>query len=154
MADTRRQQIIDAIDTQLKTIKKNTYNTDLGNKIKWQKDTSKNPIQEGESQVLVVEISDGEMEFTAAQAEMHTLILIMKCSAHWDLDIQDKMRADVVKAMNNSGDWTWGALADHTVHTGSNLFDEEHGEYKYLGVELEYTIEYQTAVGDPYNLPS
>lgn len=154
MADSIRQQIIDVINTQLQTIKKTTYETDLGSRIKWQKDTANNPIQESESEVLIVEVLDGEMEAIAFNSEMHELILTLRASAHWDLDIQDKMRSDIIKAMYNGGDHTWGSLADDTRHTGTGLFEEVHGEYKFLGVELEYTIQYQTANGDPYNLPS
>lgn len=154
MPDTRRQQIIAAVDTQLKTIKKNTYNTDLGNRVKWQKDTSKNPVQEQESQTIVIEVADGEIEYIAFNAEMHEILLSIKAVAHEDIDIQDKMRADIIKAMYNSGDCAWSGLADDTRQTGLVEFDEEHGEYKFLGVELEFTIQYQTAAGDPYNLPT
>ena len=154
MPKTRRQQIIDAVNTQLQTIKKNTYNTNLGERVKFQKDTSKNPVQEQESQTIVVDLADGEIERIAFNAEMHEIIFSFKALAQEDIDIQDKMRADIIQAMHNSGDCTWSGLADDTNQTGGGEFDEEHGEYKFLGIELEFTIEYQTAKGDPYNLPT
>ena len=155
MADTRRQKIINAVTTQLQTIKKaNSYETDLGLRVKFQKDTANNPLQAGESPCLIVELADAEMEPIAFAAEMHGLELTLKGSSKIDTNIQDKMRADIILAMHNNNDHTWGSLADDTRHVDTGEFDEEHGEFKYLGVEINYLIEYQTANGDPYNLPS
>ena len=154
MADSIRQQIINAIDTQLQTIKKNTYETDLGLRVFWQRDTNLNPIQDGESPCLVVEVSDDEYEPIAYRAEMHKLILSFKALSLPDTNIQDRMRSDIIISMYNSNDHTWSSLADDTIHTGTGEFEEIHAENKFLGVELEYTIEYQTANGDPYNFPS
>ena len=154
MADSRRQQIIDAINTQLKTIKPTTYETAIGLNVFWDRDTDKNPIQESESPCLIVETSDEEMEQHATKAELHGLVLKIKGLSLPGTNIKDKMRSDIIKCLDNSGDETWSTLADDSRTAGNGEYDETHNERKFQGVELEFTINYQTANGDPYKLPS
>ena len=126
----------------------------MGLNVFWDRDTDKNPIAQSESPCLIIETSDEEMVPIAFQSEMHGLRLKIKGLSLPGTDIKDKMRSDIIKCMNNSGDETWSALADDTRHTGTGEYDETHNERKFQGVELEYTIDYQTEIGDPYNLPS
>ena len=160
MAISRRQQIIAAVNTQLKTIKiDDGYKTDLGLNVFWDRDTDNKPLEEKEYPCIVVEVADAEMDPIAFQAEMHGLILTLKCyslpTKQTGLDpIKDGLRSDVIQAMYKSGDHIWGGLADDTRHTGETSYEETHNKRKVHGVELEYTIDYQTAIGDPYNLPS
>lgn len=160
MAISRRQAIINAVNAQLKTIVSDgAYETNLGHQVHWDRDTDKKPVSEAESPCLIVMVSDLPMDPIAFQAEYHGLVLTFKClslsTKKTGLDpIKDQMRSDIIKAMYKSGDHTWGGLADDTRHTNEASYDETHDKRKFHGVELEFTIDYQTAWGDPYNLPT
>ena len=151
MPDTRRQRIINAIETQLKTIDTPIYETKLGDNVFIDRDKAPDST---ECPCIIVDQEDEEPVMIAFQAEMHALILTMTAHSVTSPDIKDKMRADIIKAMDNSDDETWGGLADDTLPFEDQTQSVEHEERKIETVVLSWRIEYQTAKNDPYNLPS
>ena len=151
MADTRRQQILDVIETQLKTIDTPIYETKLGDNVFIDRDKAP---EDSECPCIIVDQEDEELVPIAFHAEMHALILTMTAHSITSSNIKDKMRADIIVAMNNSGDETWGALADDTRIFEGQEQEVKHEDRKIETVIIAFRIEYQTAINDPYNLPS
>ena len=150
MADSIRQQIIDAIETQLGTIlTTNGYETNLGSNIfVWK------PEPFAATEVPGADIQDQE-ETTdlAAQLHEHLLTIAVKVVGSGATIENDtrKYIADVIKAVGV--DVTWGALAQDTAPTGIDLIDVAIDDAVRMGVQLNFIIQYTTVPFDPYTNP-
>src|SRR4030067_3246140 len=112
MADSIRQQIINAVDTRLKTIKIiNGYETDAGLNVFHYKE---NPFEQ--DKFLCIEYRDVNdyPEDLSFGLFLHTITLEIRAYAN-GITIDKtarKLKADIEKAINT--DLTWGGLAEDT----------------------------------------
>ncbi len=141
MANTR-QSIIDAIDTQLKTILiANGYDTDLGSNVfEWRQV----PLQESELPALIYRDVTSEIEIIVLDRHTHILNLEVEVKTQpgsTSGSLARKMIADVIKAIGV--DHTWGALAIKTDPVSSEIVFEQH-EKIITGAIINFEITYRT----------
>jgi hypothetical protein len=147
MADTIRQQIIDAIDTQLKTILvSNGYYTDLGLTVQEWDLTPLDPDNETE-RLEYRDEEESRLDLTVGEQTMGLPLAIRVLTAG-DTSVRDirEMLADVAKAMYE--DPTWGALASDTNQEGLATLDKAEAADQASGVEVRFLIEYTVARGE------
>ena len=150
MADSIRQQIIDAIETQLGTIlTTNGYETNLGSNIfVWK------PEPFAATEVPGADIQDQEETIDlAVWLHEHSLTLAVKVVGSGTTVTADlrKYIADVTKAVGV--DLTWGSLAQDTAFSGTDLIEVEVNDKVRMGVQMNFTVQYNTAPFDPYPSP-
>ena len=148
MADTIRQQIITAVDTQLKTISvANGYRTALGATVQ---EWDLTPLSAANETTGRLEYRDGgedRLDLTVGEQTMG-LPLVIRVLTPGSTSMADirKMLADVAKAMYE--DPTFGGLADDTNQEGPATLDKGEEADEAAGVEILYRIEYTVARGD------
>lgn len=150
MADSLRQQIINAVDTRLKTIKiANGYETDLGLNVNRWKTI---PVSSDKEYELIYRdpIEDVTAENIAIGRHEHTLHMeieiITKADSISDNQVR-KMIADIEKAIKV--DETWGVLAQRTIPE-SNEINVLQSEKIIGGVIFRFAIIFRTNKWDSY----
>jgi len=151
MADSIRQDIIDAIKTQLATIKTTAgYETNIGNHVfEWKCDNWE------ENQTPGVSIYDKEEEVGVVELSRHDLRLnvsIIACVTEGTTTSANcrKALADIVKMVGLNK--RWGGLAYSTFWRGStmNVLQDETTKGE---VEVRLEIRYRLGQFDPYTNP-
>jgi hypothetical protein len=153
MADSIRQQIMDKLDAQLKTITvRNLYEHDLGDNVFAWRDTENNPLQTSELPGLVYKDVTEERESHSFAADLHTLTVEMGVYFSGD-DGPETMRslqADLVKAISAKS--TWDGLAMDSLLQNNNI-EIEQKENKVMAMSIPLTIIFRTASDDDYTSP-
>ncbi len=148
MADTIRQQIIDAIDERFKLIKVvNGYETNLGNSVYQWKAVS----YEG-ADLPLIEYRDisNESGIGPNPTHDHRLTIeaeIVVAAGNTTAAQIRKMIADVKKAIGT--DLRWGGLAITTEPISDSMVIEQN-EKIIGGVKINFTIIYRTMAWDEY----
>jgi len=152
MATNKRQQIVTAIDTRLKTIlTANGYETSVGASVVW---WAMSPIdQDLLPQILVKDteriLRNDELGIGQHQHILNIAVEIMlKPTYTAAASTMRQVIADLYKCIGV--DVTWGGLAEDTslpVETGLRI--EQH-EYCLVGVGYNFDVEYITSPWDPY----
>lgn len=159
MGTSRREQILVAMETQLKTIEAgkpagkspNTYTYTIPSVQRWE--------QKGQSQaerpfIVIVPSTEEKLEDTFAQTEC-TLIIDLQVWATHDYDNMSTIAtdtyingllSDVEKAL--TADRSWGGLADETHITGNAMFEDDTGQM-FAGVIIEVEVKYKHRTDDP-----
>lgn len=152
MADSKRQQIMNAIKTRLQSISvANGYETDLGNCIyEWKLSVYQSTELPGADLRDTTETVVNTIELH--QHDMTVDVKILGNTTSLAADIRKRL-ADVVKAVKT--DLTWGGLAENTVIIGEDLIEAEisiagTGTVKVNGASARFTVSYITALFDPY----
>jgi len=149
MADSIRQSIIDAIDTQIQTILiSNAYETDAGLKVFWHKKTA---MQQADCPGITLEDLKGNTEAIAFTTQINYIILNVRGFYVGETDgiYARKLIADIIKCLGV--DVTWGGLAEDSRQVEStDDIEIEHMERKVSGVEVSYEITYLSNINDPY----
>lgn len=147
MADSKRQIILNAIDTALKTIKiANGYETDLGNNIfEWREE----PLQESELPAAIWRDTDEPVEFTIGAHE-HKLTVEIELYAVGPTSptILRKLIADVVKLVG--ANLTWSGNAEDTKPQTEDIKTEKESR-RIAGALVKFEVIYTTNRFDPYN---
>lgn len=145
MADTIRQQIMNAVKTRLQAITViNGYNFDLGNKVFEWKDS---PFADNEMPGLIYkDVSCDISQVEGHRCNLHIEIEIAARAGSIALDIR-KMIADIYKAIKV--DIQWGLLAMDTLPEGDSMMIDEGGKL-IGGVSIKFIILYRTKEWDPY----
>ncbi|MCC7202446.1 MAG: hypothetical protein IT393_07295 [Nitrospirae bacterium] len=149
MADSKRQQIVNAIDGKLKTILvSNGYETSLGNNVYEYWDVA---LEESElpgviwrdsSEICTPLISD-------MQDRLLTVSLTLQAIGADAPKQLRKMIADIEKAIKT--DLTWGGLAIDTDPVNmTEAFEIEHKEHLVGACRIEFTLKYRTGYLNPY----
>ena len=149
MADSIRQQVVDAIDTQLRTIlTANSYNTDAGGHVYEWRDTDNSPIEatEVEDGAIVFRDTDDPVEVTVGQDE-HNLLIEIDAYANTPSAIR-QLIADAITAM--AEDKTFGGLCEDTSELAQDM-SVEHIEKRVFKAALRFRVEYRTDHMDAYN---
>lgn len=150
MADSLRQDIIDAVNTRIQTITTgNGYETDAGLKVFWHKKT---PMQQSDCPGLVLVDIKGQPRAIAFRTNINTIELTINGFYVGETDgtFARKLIADIVKCIGV--DVTWGGLAEDSVEVdSSDDIEMEHMERKISGVEVVFEITYVSNINDPYN---
>lgn len=146
--DSKRQQIIDAIDARLKTIKTvNGYETDAGNNVfEWRA----TPLQDSELPALLFRDTTSPVDDETYSMHLHTLSveITLVASGATSADIIRKMLADIQKAIGT--DATWSGIAADTLLRTVDIGTVEHAEFKYTGGAINIAIQYLTERWNAY----
>ncbi len=150
MADSKRQDIIDALDTRLRTIlTAGGYETDLGSNVFEWRATA---LQESELPGLIYrDISCEPVENTASLYQEFFLnieVEIITVSGSTTASQIRKMIADVYKAIGT--DDKWGGLALGTFSDGDEM-NIEQAEKIIGGATVSFHVHFATVEWDPYN---
>lgn len=146
MSDSKRQQIVAAFDTRLKTILTGGgYNTNLGSNIfEWRV----TPLAQDELPGAIWRDTDDSIE-VSFQQDVHSLsiqVAVTVAGATSPADAR-KLIADVTAAV--ATDTSLGGLAEDAKVTGETIeFDQE--ERRIAGVVLTFVVEFVTNHMDPY----
>lgn len=150
MADSTRQQIINAVDTRLKTIKiVNGYETDIGLNVNRWKATA---VESDKTEELIYRDISEEItaENTVIGRHEHTLHIeaeiITKAGSISDNQIR-KMIADMDKAIGVGE--TWGGLAQRTIPEGNEMSIRQMDKI-IGGAMVRFAIIYRTNRWNPY----
>jgi len=147
MADTIRQQIIDAVDTQLQTISvANGYRTELGATVQEWDVTPLDPDSETE-RLEYRDEEEGRADLTVGEHTMG-LVLVVRVLTAGSTSAADirEMIADVAKAMYE--DPTFGGLASDTNQESPAVLDKDEAADTASGAEIRFLIEYTVTRGD------
>lgn len=147
MADSKRQQIVNAIDTRLKTILiANGYETNLGQKVyEWRAA----PVNENEMPCIIYRDENETIDITIGK-HVHTLSIsvdIIAAKAQ-NAAAMRKYIADIVKCIG--ADLTWGSLAEDTSPAGSDDIQIHHQENIISGAGMKFIVQFTTNPFDPY----
>ena len=153
MADSKRQQVVDALVTRLETISTvNGFETNAGtNVFQWRG----YDIPDNKRPAIDVRDSEQTLETEAGEADRHTLVVEINCfaaGADSPADIR-KIMADVVKAIRD--DPSFPRLGGEGVAEDVNLVqqtieDVEHKEERITAGQVGITIEFMTAHFNSY----
>jgi len=146
-----RQQLMDAVNTQLKTIlTANGYNSQLGrNVFEWREASL-----EGDELPGIVYRDREEAAAVTIGAHEHRLVLevVVMLSGEEAPTLVRQMIADVITCIGT--DRQWSTLAEDTAPFNDEEIEIEHGGKKYAGISLKFVITYQTLPFDPYTQPT
>ncbi len=147
MADSKRQQIVMAIDARFKTIKTvNGYETNAGNNVyEWRS----SPMIESELPGLIYRDTQ-ETEALSIGYQVHTLTIeiegyVVGSAAPASLR---KLIADVIKAIGT--DPLWGGLAEDTRPVEETIQVEQE-ERRIAGARIKIEVDYRTGIFNPYS---
>ena len=146
MADSKRQQIITALDARLKTIKTvNGYETNLGDNVF---ELRPAPLQDSELPGVVY-YDTNETHDIAVQTHIHTISINMDVitSGATTIATVRKMIADIIKAVGV--DVTFGNLAEDSRILSDDI-KIEHESKLIGGALIKMEIEYTTNTFNPY----
>jgi len=148
MADSIRQQIIDAVDTRLKTILvSNGYETDVG---KYVDEWRAYPQELAKLPALVYRDSNATSESTFG-THVHDLRVEIEVTASGATAPKTirKMAADVTKAV--ATDLTWGGLAEDTrIEAQPQDIQIEQESKRIASTLLAFNVVYRTERFNPY----
>lgn len=148
MADSIRQQIIDAIDTRLKTILVvNGYKTNAGQHVYEWRET---PLDESLLPAIVYRDVNCDNSFMATGVHFHKMNMEIEvvCAAGTTTPAGAReIIADVVKAIGT--DIEWGNLAINT-YPGIDEMQVEQNDKKIAGILMRFEIHFRTKEWDPY----
>ena len=149
MADSIREQVVQAFDTLLQTITTPTYETDAGSNVYGWRDT---PLEQSQLPALVWRDTADVTPETAA-VDLHTLTVEVDCVVVKTTTVSAmaqmrKLIADVVKVLGT--DLTLGGLA-HDIFEVAEEVQVEHDGKKILTATKTFEIHYTTNHFDPYN---
>lgn len=146
MADSKRQQIVTAIDARLKTILiSNGYETNVGNNVyEWWS----MPLIESELPGLIYRDTQ-EIEALSIGYHIHTLTIEIDAFVVGSNSPSDlrKLIADVIISIGV--DETWGELAEDTRPVEETIQIEQE-ERKIAAVKIKIEIDYRTGIFNPY----
>ena len=153
MADSKREQIIQALIAQLATISiANGYETELGNRIARGK---RQAPKKDELPAIVIREGKATTDATVnAGFDATTLRVELAARDRFDESIENsygranKMLADMVKALGN--DPTLGGLTIDTTVVEDNIGVEDK-EFSIAGVDVSVDIKFRTFHLNPYN---
>lgn len=149
MTTNKRQQIVTAIDTRLKTIlTANGYETNIGATVVW---WAMSPIDQNLLPQILVKDTE-KMDILGIGQHQHTLNIaveiMLKPVYTAAASTMRQVIADLYKCIGV--DVTWGGLAEDTsLPMESGLRIEQH-EYCLVGVGYNFDVEYITNPWDPY----
>ena len=146
MAESKRQQIVTAIDARLKTIRVvNGYETNAGNNVyEWRSSA----MIESELPGLIYRDTQ-ETEALSIGYQVHTLTIeiegyVVGNAAPANLR---KLIADVIKAIGV--DSLWSALAEDTRSVEETIQVEQE-ERRIAGTRIKIEVDYRTGIFNPY----
>lgn len=143
---TKRQQVVEALDTLLKTIlTTNGYETDLGNNVfEWRA----TPLAEDETPGIIWRDTADTIDLTIGENQ-HNLnfeILLFAQGTTAPSTIR-KMIADVVKAIGS--DLTLGGLVEDIKQNSENIGTDQAERFNAVAM-LTFTVIYTTEPFNPY----
>lgn len=146
MATSKRQSVVDAIETRLQTIAITAgYETDLGRHIfVWRP----LPIEEADLPAAIVRDTDSPTQVSFGLHE-HAMTVEVELFAAGNQAAKDirTLVADVTKAI--STDRTFGGLAEETTVTSED-FIVEQASRRIASALLRYQVVFTTALWDAY----
>lgn len=152
MADSIRQQIVDAVDTRLKAILKSAgYETDLGKNIfAWRATNLENSELPG-AIWRDTDCDDSNATIGSIGYHLHSLTMEVDLRAADGATTPASLRTLVTDLQKAIGaDVTWGGLAIRTTPMKSPLIVEQ--EEKIIGgANVTFAIEFYTKKWDPCN---
>ena len=150
MVDSKRQQIMTAIDTRLKAIKiVNNYETNAGNNVYEFWDIA---LEDDELPAIIWRdgAEDSELLVSTTQDRTLTIELVLQALGVTAPAILRKLIADVEKAI--AVDYTWGGLAIFTsVMNIVDTFDVEYKDRRVGACRTRFTVLYRTGYLNSYN---
>jgi len=147
MADSVYQDIIDAVDTKLKTILTTAaYATNLGSNVNWWRDLENKPFQASELPAVNCKDEIADVSPSAKKIDGYQLFIELNIICSTIVTMRLAI-SDIVKALN--ADITWGGLAYNTEIKSSEA-EVEQKENKYFSGIIPVEIYFNTVAGDPY----
>ena len=147
MADSKRQQLVNAVKTRLTLIRTaNGYETEAGLYVfEW----TDYAVPETQRPCLIVRDGLSSASLTHGK-DWHVLEITIDALAHGSgaPTLVRKVVADVIQAW--ATDKTFGALADNSWYRG-DVLEAEQESRRLLGAQLRFDVEYKTDHMDPYN---
>jgi hypothetical protein len=145
MADSKRQDIIDALDTLLKTIKTTAgYETNLGSNVKEFDETAMNESESPKCIHRDMGQISAEQDF---DSWIHDLTIMLDLEVVGSIATMRKCIADVTKALGS--DNTLGGLAIK-IKPPTDQIGAEHKEKFIVGAIMKFVVRYETASWNPY----
>ena len=154
MADSRRQDIIDAILARFRLIlKTGNYETDLGKNVHVWRDTATTPFQPEELPALCLRDPKDDLTQLLYNKHEHSLTILCQgfvASGTVDADAR-KCLADLYKAIGVDRKWTVASvpLAFDTLPVGDEFTVQQNGT-AIAGFVLTFTVKFRTTSYDPY----
>jgi hypothetical protein len=147
MADSVRQDIIDAIDTRMKAILiTGGYETNIGqNVFDWRAE----PLEEDDLPALIYRDLSVETEVVSFATFVHKMVfsIMVACASSTPMTTIRKIIADIDKAVGV--DHTWGGLALMTERI-SDESGVEINERKYAGCQIVFNVIFRTLAWNDY----
>lgn len=146
MTDSKRQQLISALDTRLKTVlASGGYETDLGQNVQWYR---QEPFAETESGISC-EDTESAPEWIGAGVQLRRLSVEIRIAMPAGVAMADLRKgiADVVKAVGT--DLTFGGLAEDCI-LGEVPSEVEEASARAGGAIVNLVVEYTTEPWNPY----
>ena len=148
MADTIREQILQAVVTRLKTITvANGFNLDIGDKVFRARPT-------GDDSVLPWAVLWDSSEAATRQYGLRvvTMDIVVEILSKYTLvtgasQVGNQALGDILKAMPESD--AWGGLARDTKYQAGQTAFPSDGDTT-AGVKVSFSIEYTTGLNNPY----
>lgn len=151
MADSKRQNIIDAIDTAFTAITINGgYETNLGLQIHWWRSGK---LDQDELPAVIIKDLSCDIDFEDVPIGMQNNTLhieaeVMTASGKTTPEQLRKLQADIYDAIRV--DETWGALAQRTILEGDEVVTAE--DEKTIGGSLiRFAVAFRTNRLNPYS---
>lgn len=145
MADSKRQDIIDALDTLLKTIKTTAgYQTNLGSNVKEYDETAMN---ESESPKCIHRDMGQVSTEEDFDSWIHDLTIMLDIEVVGSIATMRQCLADVMKAFGS--DKTLGGKAIK-IKPPTDQIGAEHKDKFVVGAIMKFVIRYETNSWDPY----
>lgn len=154
MADSRRQDIIDAILARFRLILiASAYETDLGKNVHVWRDTATTPFQPDELPALNLRDASNAVEQLLYNKHEHSLTITAQgfvASGAVAADVR-KCLADLYKAIGVDRKWTVAtvALAFDTLPVGDEFTVQQNGT-AIAGFVLTFIVKFRTTSYDPY----
>lgn len=152
MPTSRRQTLIDAVVTRLRSIlTAGGYETNLGQQIHVWRDTTAAPWTAAELANGALNLRDPKQASTQELVNKHHHILDLVCeiavASGLEANVIRKMIADVFKAIGV--DRKWSGAAFDTLPGDDQILVAQNGT-AITGALVNFTIHYRTASFDPY----
>ena len=150
MADSRRQDIIDAILARFRLIvSTGGYETDLGKNVHVWRDTATTPFQPEELPALNLRDASNAIEQILYNKHEHSLTITAQGFVSSSAVAKDvrKCLADLYKAIGV--DRKWSTLAFDTLPVGDEFTVQQNGT-AIAGFVLTFTVKFRTTSYDPY----
>ena len=151
MANSKRDGIITAIDTRMKTIKTTAgYETGIGTNVNWWLMAPLDP----DSDLPAICLKDRDrIEWSGIGEHLHSLEIsaeiYIKPTYTAAAGTMRKAIADMIKCIGV--DVTWGGLAQDTLLPPEDNLTIEQQEYCLIAVGFKFVVQFLTNAWDPYN---